>query len=117
MTSGSPASWSSIGFTAASDSIGNPLSLNASTGQVQFDSNYTLGSLIFSSAIFNNKTLADLGITSIGTLGTYTLAGTNETIVVKATPGPLPLLGAGAAFGMSRRLRRRIQLGRPGIKS
>jgi hypothetical protein len=26
-------------------------------------------------------------------------------------PGPLPLLGAGAAFGFSRRIRRRIQLG------
>jgi hypothetical protein len=25
-------------------------------------------------------------------------------------PGPLPLLGAGAAFGMSRKLRRRIKL-------
>jgi hypothetical protein len=28
-----------------------------------------------------------------------------------AVPGPLPLFGAAAAFGMSRRLRRRIQLG------
>ena len=27
-----------------------------------------------------------------------------------AVPGPLPLLGAGAAFGFSRRLRRRVAL-------
>jgi hypothetical protein len=28
-----------------------------------------------------------------------------------SVPGPLPVVGAAAAFGMSRRLRRRIQLG------
>jgi hypothetical protein len=32
------------------------------------------------------------------------------TLVPAAVPGPLPLFGAAAAFGMSRRLRRRIQL-------
>lgn len=32
-------------------------------------------------------------------------------------PGPLPLLGAGAAFGASRRLRRRVQASRPGASS
>jgi hypothetical protein len=41
-----------------------------------------------------------------GTYATATLAPPPA-----AVPGPLPLLGVGAAFGMSRRLRRRIQLG------
>jgi hypothetical protein len=108
--SGSPTIWSAIAYTAASSSSGNPLSINASAGRGQFDSSYTLNSAISSVAVFNNKTLADFGITSLGTLGTYTLTGTSETIVVRATPGPLPLLGAGAAFGMSRQLRRRIRL-------
>lgn len=117
LVSGAPTSWSPIGYTAASSSSGNPLSINAASGQIQFDKNYALNALISSSAVFNNKTLADLGITSFGTLGTYTLAGSSETIVVKATPGPLPLLGVGAAFGMSRRVRQRIQLGRQSMKS
>lgn len=32
-------------------------------------------------------------------------------LALKAAPGPLPLLGAGAAFGWSRRLRRRLKSG------
>jgi hypothetical protein len=50
--------------------------------------------------------------TSSGTLGTWTLANTGDTISVKVfspVPGPLPVLGAGAAFAFSRRLRLRIQ--------
>lgn len=70
---------------------------------------------IASSATFSGKTLADLGLTpSSGTLGTWTLAGTGDTITINVTnpapvPGPLPLLGAGAAFGFSRQLRKRIK--------
>lgn len=30
-------------------------------------------------------------------------------VTTNPVPGPLPVLGAGAAFGFSRRLRRRIQ--------
>lgn len=45
--------------------------------------------------------------------GTWTVNGTGDTIRFQVTtnpvPGPLPVLGAGAAFGFSRRLRRRIQ--------
>ena len=33
-----------------------------------------------------------------------------------AVPGPLPLLGAGAAFGWSRQLRRRVRLQQPGAR-
>ncbi|MFZ9752327.1 MAG: hypothetical protein ACO3B3_02055 [Cyanobium sp.] len=71
---------------------------------------------------FADGDLAELGLlgltTSSGTLGTWTLADTGDTIEVKvlnpspptsSVPGPLPVLGAGAAFGFSRRLRQRIQ--------
>jgi len=69
---------------------------------------------IVSSATFNGETLASLGFTTTGLIGTWSLNGTSETIQVllgnpsAAAPGPLPLLGAGAAFGWSRRLRKRI---------
>jgi hypothetical protein len=45
-------------------------------------------------------------INETGTYATATLAPPPAGV-----PGPLPLFGAAAAFGMSRRLRRRIQLG------
>ena len=65
-----------------------------------------------STATFNNTTLADLGFTTTGVIATWTLRGTSETVRVlvtpSAVPGPLPLLGASAAYGLSRRLRRRV---------
>ncbi len=80
-----------------------------------------LGGSYFSEAIFNGKSLASEGFTSTGFVGTWTLDGTSESINVclglgsgpcnsptSNVPGPLPLLGAGAAFGWSRRLRKRI---------
>jgi MYXO-CTERM domain-containing protein len=75
---------------------------------------YVSNTPIVSSATFNNQTLSSLGFTTTGLIGTWTLAGTSETIQLilgaptAPTPGPLPLLGAGAAFGWSRRLRQRI---------
>ena len=76
---------------------------------------YLSSSPIVSSATFNGTTLASLGFTTTGLIGTWTLNGTSETIQVflgppsaAAVPGPLPLLGAGAAFAWSRLLRKRI---------
>jgi hypothetical protein len=76
---------------------------------------YISNAPIVSSATFNGTTLAGLGFTTTGLIGTWSLTGTSETIKVfignpasAAVPGPLPLLGAGAAFGWSRRLRKRI---------
>lgn len=48
---------------------------------------------------------------------TYTLVNQgsqldNYTNTFRQTPGPLPILGAGAAFGFSRKLRSRIKAGR-----
>ena len=79
------------------------------------DFTYVSTTPIVSSATFNGLTLASLGFTTTGLIGTWSLVGTSETINVilgnppaAAVPGPLPLLGAGAAFGWSRRLRKRI---------
>jgi len=81
------------------------------------DPTYVSNTPIVSSATFNGTTLANLGFTTTGLIGTWSLTGTNETIQVilgaptppaATVPGPLPLLGAGAAFGWSRRLRKRI---------
>ena len=80
---------------------------------------YVSNTPIISSATFDSSTLAGFGFTTTGLIGTWTLVGTSETIRVMigspetrdgaaAAPGPLPLLGAGAAFGWSRRLRKRI---------
>ena len=75
---------------------------------------YTSNTPIVSSAKFNGTTLATLGFTTTGLIGTWTLNGTSETIQLfvgnppaAAVPGPLPLFGAAAAFGWSRRLRKR----------
>ncbi|MFM7269843.1 MAG: hypothetical protein ACKOZT_14895 [Cyanobium sp.] len=43
----------------------------------------------------------------------YTWAQASLCTAPAAVPGPLPLFGAGAAFGFSRRLRKRIQAARP----
>ena len=83
------------------------------------DSAYVSGSQIVSGATFVGKSLSDLGLNSAsGTLGTWTLVGTSETISINVTsptppapsvPGPLPLFGAGSAFGFSRHLRNRLK--------
>jgi len=87
------------------------------SGQLILDPTYVSNTPIVSSATFNGKTLANLGFTTTGLIGTWTLNGTSETIQVilgaptppgTTVPGPMPLLGAGAAFGWSRRLRKRI---------
>ncbi len=93
----------------ASSVSGITTALSGSFGGFAIAHFYVLGSPIISSAIFNGKTLADFGLTpSSGLLGTWTLNGTTESINVRVVPGPLPLLGAGAAFGFSRRLRRHV---------
>ena len=82
------------------------------------------GASIVSESIFLNKNLAtDFGISTTGLLGTWTLQSdgngdnytANDTINLivgtppaASVPGPLPLFGAAAAFGWSRRLRKRI---------
>lgn len=111
----------SVSQFPASSVSGIATILYAAVGQFTIDSSYVSGSPIVSSATFNNTTLVDLGFTTTGLIGTWTLndGGDQIQVVLGApaeVPGPLPLLGAGAAFGFSRRLRRRIsasQVARP----
>lgn len=59
-------------------------------------------------SFYINRGLSEIGL-SAPTL-TYTLSGgINDTIVLRQVPGPLPILGAAAAFGFSRRLRSRLR--------
>lgn len=87
----------------------------ARVNQLAIDSSCFSGQSFVSELTASGKTFADLVLTpSSGTLGTWTLADTGDTIHVRVfeptpVPGPLPVLGAGAAFAFSRRLRQRIQ--------
>ena len=106
-------------------SVSGIYTMFAGGGEEQFtpsffniDGSYISGDPIVSSARFNNTTLSGLGFTqSSGLIGTWTLTGSGDTIQVNLqpaasgsvpVPSPLPLFGAAAAFGWSRRLRRRI---------
>jgi hypothetical protein len=102
-------------FATASSASGIMTLVNANIGRFSIDPTYVSATPIVSSATYNGTTLAGLGFTTTGLIGTWSLDGTSETInvflgnpVSAAVPGPLPLLGAGAAFGWSRRLRKRI---------
>ncbi|WP_411875248.1 hypothetical protein [Vulcanococcus limneticus] len=104
-----------MAFPASSVS-GTSTVLDGDGSKFYIDPTYVSNSPIVSSATFNGTTLAGIGFTTTGLIGTWTLNGTSESIQVilgapfpsTAVPGPLPLLGAGAAFGWSRRLRKRI---------
>ena len=109
-----PSSFSGPGFTPASSASGIPTFLWGGTSAFRIDSNYIQTTPIVGSATYNGQTLASLGFTTTGLIGTWTINGTSESIQVfigppaTSVPGPLPLFGAGAAFGWSRRLRKRI---------
>jgi hypothetical protein len=117
----------SVNIDPADSVSGIPTILDAGQNDRQFgiDTGYTPGTPITSTATFNTKTLAGIGFTTTGLLGTWILQPldgsdtytANDTIQVvigappspsTAVPGPLPIFGAGAAFGWSRRLRKRI---------
>jgi hypothetical protein len=66
-------------------------------------------STVHSSSTFLNTNLASLGINQYAVLGTWTVSGTNDTITVRSTPGPLAALGLPITFGFTRKLRQRIR--------
>ena len=82
------------------------------------DDTYASGATINSRSVFSGISLASLGMPTSGTLGTWTLDGSGDTISVQvnasrssaSVPGPLPILGLAAVFGFSRKLRKRINL-------
>ena len=103
-----------VSISPASSASGIQVAFDGYDGVFIIDPTYVSNTPIVSSSTFNGTTLATLGFTTTGLIGTWTLNSTSETIKVflgppaAAVPGPLPLLGAGAAFGWSRRLRKRI---------
>lgn len=84
------------------------------TNPLYFGTNAPTGTPIISTTTFANTTLAALGFNATGLIGTWSLDSGGDLIKVVVgappveAPGPLPLLGAGAAFAWSRRLRWRI---------
>ena len=109
LISGPTSFTSGSGFFPASSVSGITSAFSGNQQAFIIGNFYVLGTPIISDAIFNGRTLADFGLTpASGLLGTWTLVGTTESINVRVVPGPLPLLGVGAAIGFSRRLRRRI---------
>jgi hypothetical protein len=107
---------SGSGFYLADDAAGTLTLHYGLNHDFAIASGYFNGTPIVSRATFNNKSLADLGFTqSTGVVGTWILTDSSDAINVvlgppppAAAPGPLPLLGVGAAFGWSRRVRRRM---------
>ena len=104
----------SVSLVGASSVSGTPLFLQGDLSRFSIDPSYASGSQIVSTATFSNKTLLGAGFPASGFLATWSL-GTGETISLEvapspppAVPGPVPLFGAGAAFGLSRRLRHRL---------
>jgi hypothetical protein len=88
------------------DGVGAPAS--SVTKNIYADSAFTT---LLGSTSTNGGTIALPGIKDIWVEDLYTSGGAldfirNDFIQV---PGPLPLLGAGTAFGFSRRLRRRAK--------
>jgi hypothetical protein len=97
---------SALAYPASSVS-GINTSLQGGSDSFVIDEAYVSSTPIASSATFNSTTLAGLGFTTTGLIGTWTLTGTSETIqlilgspatATAAVPGPLPLLGAGVRW-------------------
>jgi hypothetical protein len=113
-----PSSFNGAVLAAGATSVSGIFSaFSGAVGTFTIDPSYVSNSQIVSSATFNGTSLVALGFNTTGLIGTWTLDGTSETINLilgaptppgATVPGPLPLLGAGAAFGWSRRLRKRI---------
>lgn len=94
----------------ASTTNGIPFVMGGELGYFSIDGDYVSGTELNTFATFQDTTLEQLGFITSGLIGTWTLAGTSGTsgmiqiALVPYTPpapvpGPLPLLGVGAAFG------------------
>jgi MYXO-CTERM domain-containing protein len=87
-------------------------------GKLRLPNTYVPGNAISGSGLFSGQTLAGLNLSATsGLLGTWTVGSDSIEVRVgtapppSSVPGPLPLLGAAAAFAHSRRLRARVRAG------
>ena len=111
-----PTSFGSNGnFDPASSTSGIYTILWGDQRIFSIDNAYVNGSPISATSTFSNTTLNALDFTQpAGLIGIWSLVDSGDSIEVylgqqtSTVPGPLPLLGAGAALGWSRRLRKRI---------
>ncbi|MCP9860140.1 MULTISPECIES: hypothetical protein [unclassified Cyanobium] len=115
-----PASFGPGGSTTFSFSsyTGDNVVLFGIFNQLVLDSSYVQGNVINGSGLFSGQTLAGLNLSATpGLLGTWTVGSDSIEVRVgtapppSSVPGPLPLLGAAAAFSHSRRLRARVRAG------
>jgi MYXO-CTERM domain-containing protein len=91
----------------------NFVDLNSLVSNLDFASStisFSIPTLVASSGATISARIqySDAGGTNINTTGTDFVTTVSDPGT--PTPGPLPLLGAGAAFGFSRRLRSRVRL-------
>jgi len=94
-------------FATSTTSTGLPTAATSTGGPgTTVSLNPALTAQTFTQA-FSSKKKGNLVLNSLGTI--YSTTAPAPTPPVQA-PGPLPILGAGAAFGFSRRLRHRIKL-------
>jgi hypothetical protein len=84
---------------------------NAGGPVLQLANNYILGNAISSTATFTGASFASLNLSTTPIFYTFS-DGFAPAVEVTFTPipGPLPLLGIGAAFVASRRLRKKTKL-------
>ncbi len=116
-----PSNFGSGSFKLLSSIVASANSaLQGNQSKFYLASSYTQGDPITGSGTLSGQTLSGLGLSATsGLLASWTFNNNpSETIQVwagpaapppAAVPGPLPLLGAGAAFSCSRRLRSRLR--------
>ena len=81
-----------------------------STSGVMTNSSVAPGTIMYGSPLSTDTFTATLNGISGGGVQVVNSSYSAVMAPMTAVPGPLPLLGAGAAFGFSRKLRRRIKL-------
>lgn len=107
-----PTSFGFGGRIPSSTQSGDPLGLNATYNALFVPSGYVSGTALTSSAIWDNTTLAALGVTDGTYVWTWGSGADADSFTLNALtpapePGSLALLGAGlAALGLQRRRRK-----------
>jgi hypothetical protein len=103
---------SNLGVNNATSTLATPNAVNSPSNSDIVNSAVTPLDLVFFNA--NQTTTAFTGNINVtdGVVDTFTNRLAQITPQSNSVPGPLPILGAGAAFGFSRKLRSRIKASR-----